>query len=340
MKIPEKLTLARTPTPIQHLQRLSEDMGIDIYVKRDDLTGVALSGNKIRKLEFLLHDAIQSQCDTVITCGAVTSNHARATAIAATQVGLKSHLILAGNPPDTPTGNLQLDLLVGATIDYISIESYRNEIDTILLKKAEQLKENGLSPYIIPTGGSNPLGLLGYLDAYNELSAQYSELNIVPDQIYCAVGSGGTYSGLMIGKAIHQSNCEIVGVLVCPSLESFSNKIRSDCHKSYELLGTENLWDESDLHLLDGYFGEGYAITNEEQLNFIRYVAQREGLILDPVYTGKAFFGLYNEAKKGNIPNNSKVLFIHTGGIFGLPSFAEKMMQNWRSNESWGNELI
>lgn len=334
-QFPNKFNLALLPTPIEPLPNLSKEWGVDIRVKRDDLTGSHLSGNKIRKLEFLLADAKHKGCDTVVTCGAVTSNHARATVLAARRLGMDSVLVLAGDKPESAQGNLQLDLLGGAEVRYIPRKLYVTDGERILQETGEELRGKGKIPYVIPTGGSNGVGALGYAKAVEEIKQQCAEANWQPDIIVCAVGSGGTYTGLLLGNLLFEYAQKIMGILVCATEKYFKEKVIQDyaeCQSLYQ--GVPEL-DESKIHLLDGYIAGGYAKTNEEQLHFLRHAAQTEALILDPVYTNKAFFGLEGEIRAGRIVEGSKVLFVHTGGIFGLSAFSHDMTSLWGSMEHW-----
>ncbi len=337
IQLPNKVSLARIPTPIEPLSRLSNEWNVDLRIKRDDLTGSDLSGNKIRKLEYLLQDAIEKECDTVVTCGATTSNHARATAIAARRLGLDVHLILAGDPPNHPSGNLQLDLLSGATIQYISRQTYSSQIDTILLQTIEKLERAGKKAYSIPVGGANEVGILGYFEASREIHTQCQEMDWYPDSIVCAVGSGGTYAGLLWGNEAFSMSSNVFGFLVCGNIGDFRKKIIEDIQNSSKRYHLDIPVETDRIQLLDGYIGEGYAKTDSVQLQFIQYVAIQEGIILDPVYTGKSFFGLYQEIKKETFSKGSKILFIHTGGIFGFSAFSSIMTQEWNSLTHWNN---
>lgn len=332
---PKHIQLARLPTPIEPLINLSAQWNVDLRVKRDDLTGMELSGNKIRKLEYLLQDAIDRQCDTIITCGAVTSNHARATAIAARKLGLECHLILAGNQPEIPDGNLLLDLLVGAHVHYITRQEYSSIVEAHLENLAAQLRLENKKPYIIPTGGSNAVGLWGYISAIKEIKEQCGEMQWMPDYVVCAVGSGGTYSGVVLGSKLYELNAHCLGVLVCGSNHYFQQKILADIKECCERFDLNASINADEMPMVQDYIAGGYAQTNQEQLRFLRYVCQQEGLFLDPVYTNKAFFGMMQEIEKGSIAGGSKVLFIHTGGIFGLPNFNRLMMEEWQSVEHW-----
>lgn len=332
---PKRISLAQIPTPIEPLARLSAEWNVDVRVKRDDLTGTELSGNKIRKLEYLLQDALDQNCDTVITCGAVTSNHARSTALAAKKTGLDCHLILAGNKPEYPDGNVLLDLLAGARIRYISRQEYSTNLEHHLDTLSIELKNQNKTPYIIPTGGSNAVGLWGYISAINEIKIQCEQSDWKPDYLVCAVGSGGTYSGVVLGNHLHKFNTKCLGVLVCGSIHSFQQKILADiteCCSNYNLNASIQA---DDMPMVQDYIAGGYAQTNSAQLQFLRHICQSEGLVLDPVYTNKAFYGISEEICKGNIPRGSKILFIHTGGIFGLSNFNRIMMDEWQSIEHW-----
>jgi D-cysteine desulfhydrase len=329
--------MARIPTPIEPLARLGAEWGVDLCVKRDDLTGCALSGNKIRKLDYLLAEALRQGCDTVVTCGATTSNHARATVLAARQLGLDSVLVLTGQPPAVAHGNLQLDLLAGAEVRYVPWETYATTIDTHIYTVGDELAAQGKKPYMIPTGGSNALGLLGYFDAVAEMKAQWEESGWTPDWIVCAVGSGGTFAGLYAGGQWNQLPCRVLGVLVCATVEHFTHKIQQDLQNAERQFGLRlEPWP---LHLTGEYIAGGYAKTDSAQLALLRHVAQREGLILEPVYTGKAFYGLYQEIQAGRIVPGAKVLFIHTGGLLGLSAFTETMMSEWPSLSHWPDRM-
>ncbi len=336
---PPKISLAQIPTPMMPLKRLSDVWDIDLLVKMDSLTGLEMSGNKVRKLEYLLAEATQQGCDTIITCGATTSNHARATAIAARRLGMGITLILAGDTPQAAHGNLQLDLLVGARIQYITWEDYSRSIGEILDRTAQELRMEGKKPYVIPTGGSNAVGLMGYVEAVQEMANQCEKARWKPDFIICAVGSGGTYAGLYLGNELFGLTEQIWGILVCGTVESFREKIARDVEEASKK-NQIPVPKFDKIVLIDGYYGTGYAKTNSAQLQLIRQTAEWEGLILDPVYTGKAFYGLAQERMKGRIPAGSKVLFLHTGGIYGLSAFTQDMAREWPNPVYWKNDPI
>ncbi len=315
---PRSIDLAQLPTPIEKLERISKIFeGPQIYIKRDDLTGVGMTGNKVRKLEFLLAEALQNKCDYVITCGGYQSNHARATAVAAAKVGLKCLLVLRNSMSAPLEGNLFIDRLVGAEFEYITPEEYMR-VDNVMLGISEKLKAKGHKPYVIPEGGSNEVGSLGYLKATEELAHQIKSLKLRIEHIIVPVGSGGTYAGLLLGKFLYDLPVQIHGINVCDDESYFINKISGllkDMQKRYKLALKI---DKKDISIIDGYVGKGYGLSSQEEIDTIKKVGRAEGVILDPVYTGKAMFGLSDQIRQGRFKPNENVLFIHTGGIFGL----------------------
>ena len=315
----QKISLANLPTRIVKLERLSEDWGINLFIKRDDQTGSELSGNKIRKLEYLLKHAIDNNYDTLITTGGIQSNHCRATAVAATMLGLKCELLLRSGDNPKIEGNYFIDRLLGAGINFCNADEYRDSRDEIMNKIGERLfKERGSKCFIIPEGASNALGSLGYYEAMSEISEQEKLTGTVFDTVVVAVGSGGTYSGLCTANKELSLGKRVLGFAVASDREYFTNKIHNINVEAGEIAGLKSVFTEDDIEINDKYIGIGYALSRPEELAFIRHIASREALILDPVYTGKAMYGLYNEIKEGKVPCGSNVLFIHTGGLFGL----------------------
>ena len=319
IKLPEKISLANLPTKIEKLERLTEYLGgPTIYIKRDDQTGSELSGNKVRKLEFAVKEAQTQGCNLLITCGGIQSNHARATAAVAAKLGMKSCLVLRGDKNTVPDGNHFLNLLLGADIRYVSPEDYKNSRMEIMESIKREFENSGFKPYIIPEGASNGIGTFGYYVAMEEIIKQQKEMGVKFDGIVLAVGSGGTYAGLQLANKAFENSGKIYGVNVCDNEEYFVNKI-------YEIIGeskkyyTEDISiSRSDINIIDGYVGAGYAKSRPEELEFINFIAKLEGLILDPVYSGKAMYGMAQEIKKGRFKEYKNLLFIHTGGIFGL----------------------
>ena len=315
---PESINLAHLPTPIEKLQRLADSWGgPEIHIKRDDLTGCALSGNKIRKLEFSVAEAIRQGADTLITCGGVQSNHARATAYAAAKVGMNSLLVLRGNPNSASEGNLFLNRLVGSEFQFITEEAYEN-VDEIMADTARRLQKEGRKAYIIPEGASNEIGYFGYIQAAEEISNQLNGMGLDIDYIITATGSGGTLGGLLLGQRFFNLKSQPIGINVCNTSDYFQDRI----HDVLEKMISTYQWDvdisKEEITLIDGYVGEGYALSRPEELELITQVARMEGIVLDPVYTGKTLFGFRDQIRKGRFKKGERVLFIHTGGIYGI----------------------
>jgi D-cysteine desulfhydrase len=321
---PPRVPLATLPTPTQPLARMSEHLGVELYVKRDDLTGAALSGNKVRKLEFVLAQALSENADSVITCGGAQSNHARATAVAAARLGLRCRLLLRTpdplNPPD-PEGNVLLDRLAGAEIVWITPEDYARRSE-IFEREAASLLRGGSKPYVIPEGASNALGAWGYIRAAQEIAR---DLELLPGgrdketSIVLAAGSGGTAAGLILGKKLYDLNVGIASVNVCDDRNYFVRVIGEICETAIADFGLPVSFNrEREIDVIDGYVGRGYALSTFEELKLIQEVARAEGIFLDPVYTGKAFRGMLEEIKKDRRRFGDRILFLHTGGIFGL----------------------
>lgn len=323
-KLP-RVRLAYLPTPLEELPRLSATIGgARIFAKRDDMTGLAIGGNKARKLEFLVADAMGKGADTLITAGAPQSNHARMTAAAAAKFGLKSVLVLAGEMPGENQGNLLLDRLMGAEIRQLPRPiADVAEVDGLMAKLAEEVKTRGGRPYVIPIGGSNGLGCISYALAQEELKAQAEELGINFDLQFVAVGSMGTYAGILYGAKALGLGSKIAGISVSRKAHAIIEPVRRLCSQCSSLIGREEVpLADSDFLLYDEYLGRGYAIATKECIEAIRLCARLEGLILDPVYTGKTMAGLIDLVQKGAMPGARNILFWHTGGAPGLFAMA------------------
>ncbi|NOQ41179.1 MAG: pyridoxal-phosphate dependent enzyme [Desulfuromusa sp.] len=329
---PERIKIARTPTPLEKMERLSEKFGVEIFFKRDDYTGTELSGNKVRKLEFILHHALKLGADTVITCGGAQSNHCRATAFAAKRLGLKTVLLLRTPDPDQPPpteANILLDCLVGATIIWITSEQYQQR-DQYFAWQAEQLVAAGACPYIIPEGGSNALGAWGYVSTVEELVndvAQLDDTDAVPTTVISAIGSGGTSAGLVMGNKLFAADFRIVGVNVCDDRDYFQKVIGNIINDFQDRYLEQPLVTTADIEILDGYVGKGYALSQPQELEAIRDLARLEGVVLDPVYTGKAYYAMISELEKNPECFGPRIIFLHTGGLFGLFSIADRMAE-------------
>ena len=319
-----KIALAHLPTPLWHNAALDEIVGCETWIKRDDMTSGSAAGNKIRKLEFLLGDAVERLATTVLTCGGVQSNHARATAIAARELGMRSVLFLRtadGQPPAVATGNVLLDLMVGAELRFVTAAQYLRR-ETLMAEAASALESQGERPYVIPEGGSNGIGALGYADAMREVRAQLDSGSYgAPtgfDAVAFACGSGGTAAGCCLGACEHGVASEVHAFAVCddaPTFEGIINRIIA--HASHFRPAPARM---AKLFIHDQWKGPAYGVPSEEQRTFILEVARRSGLILDPVYSGKALFGLSRLT-----PKPKRVLFIHTGGLPGLLAEAHTM---------------
>ena len=317
--IAKKLRLGNFPTRIERLEKFSTIVKEHVYIKRDDQTGTEFSGNKIRKLEYSINEAINNDCDTLITCGGIQSNHARATAAAGIKLGLKSVLVLRSDEKPELEGNYLIDKIMGADVRIISSEDYRERRQEIMENILKELEAKGRKGYIIPEGASNGVGTFGYLACFKEILEQEKEYGIVFDTIVTAVGSGGTFAGLYLGNKLTNSGKKIVGINVCDTAEYFKERVSEILKevKTY-IPDTEFEISKDDMCIIDGYVGDGYAVSRTEELDFICDFAEAEGIILDPVYTGKAMRGLYTEIKKGTFKDSKNILFIHTGGLFGL----------------------
>lgn len=321
---PPRIRLANLPTRGHWLRGYAE-LGPKIWVKRDDHTGSELSGNKVRKLEYLMAEAVGEEATHVITCGGEQSNHARATALAAAQLGMKSVLVLRtddpGSPP-RPTGNILLDRLAGAELVWISRSAWTDR-NRLLAEQAGRIRDSGGRPYVIPEGGSNALGSWGYIRAMHELVSDLEGL-AAPDHPVTVVypcGSGGTGAGLIIAAkllGLSQRGIRVAGVNVCDDRDYFVETIGRIC-SDFEArwkLGVDI--GRGDIEIVDGHVGRGYAKSRPEELATIRDVCRSDGIVLDPVYSGKAFHGLLTELRRDPKRFGSAIAFIHTGGMFGL----------------------
>ena len=317
---PRRLLLAETPPPIQPLPRLSAYLGgPELWVKRDDLTGSVLSGNKIRKLEFALAQALAQKADVVITAGGIQSNHCRATALCCARLGLKCHLVLRGSQAGAPDGNLLLDHLAGAEISYFPKEVYSTRQPELVQDLVDRYAAEGLKAYWIPVGASNAVGSWGYIRAWDELQAQSRRMKVTFDHVVSAIGSGGTMAGLIAGRAVSgEKSPKVWGVNVCDDEEYFRRDITVILDELKKVYGLPLTKANAPINILDGYVGEGYAIPYDAEIESLKLAARLAGLILDPVYTGKGFHGMIQEIQKGRFKKKDKVLFLHTGGMFGL----------------------
>lgn len=305
-------------TPIIFAENMSSVLDIELYIKRDDLSGMALGGNKTRKLEFILGDVIKGGYDTVITAGACHSNHALQTAVCAKKLGLDAVLALRGEEKNK--GSLFAAKIAGADVRVYDVKN-SSMLNDAMEDISDELKAQGRKPYIIPVGGSCAIGTLGYINAVCEISRQAKELGINFDYVVLPTSSGGTQVGTLLGFELLSKNTKVLGIGVGDPREELIDDVFNLACDTIKKLGLpENLisLDKIRQTTIDGYGFGGYGTIVPEVLDIIKLAAQKEGFYLDPVYTGKAFYGLCDMAKEKILPQDSKVLFIHTGGLGGL----------------------
>lgn len=314
--------LARTPTPIVKTPLSFGDRAL--YVKRDDLTGCALTGNKVRKLEYLIADARRCGADTLLTCGGVQSNCARALAVAAAMTGFRSVLILTGRAAGNPEGNFLLDRLVGAEIETLP-DADASERDAVLEQRAAELRSQGRVPYVVPFGGSSEVGALGYVRAAIEIARQLGPAADRIDRVVVPVASGGTIAGLYVGFKMLGLRLRLTGMFVEQTCGDWADAIATLATGTADRFGfsiTPPIEGE-DIDFVDAR-GAGYGKPSDSELRFIASVAQKTGLLTDPVYTGKALFAFDRAVCCGDLALRGDVLFVHTGGLFGLFPFGDR----------------
>lgn len=320
MKYPARVRLALLPTPIEKLERLSAHLGgPTIYVKRDDQTGLATGGNKARKLEFLFAEALAENCDHIVTLGGPQSNHVRQTAAAAARLGLECSLVLRGNPPPQRLGNLLLDELLGAHVHW-SRERTREHVAAELMTS---LRGRGARPYLIPVGGSNALGALGYTVAMEEALDQLAAANVRIDTMVFASSSGGTHAGLALGLAARQFPGRVLGIAIDSPAAELKAHVAQIAMAAADTVGVTV--PQLRVEANSDYLGGGYSVVGDLERDAIRTVARTEGLLLDPVYTGRAMGGLIDLIRRGTFAKSDNILFWHTGGAAALSAFAEKL---------------
>lgn len=313
-------------TPIEFMPALSEHLGgANLYIKRDDLLGLAGGGNKTRKLEFLVADAIAQGADTLITVGAVQSNHCRLTLAAAVKEGLKCQLVLEERVPNSyskdASGNNFLFRLLGA--EKIEVFESGTDLTAEMQKLADDLAKQGRKAYLIPGGGSNKLGSLGYVSCAEEILQQSFDLGLKLDNIVCSSGSGGTHSGLLTGLVGNNANIPLTGISTRAKSKPQIAKIFKLTNEAANLLELSNPIAEKDIIVFDNYVGEGYSLPTDSMIEAVKLFARLEGILLDPVYTGKTAAGLIDLVRKGHFGKDDNVLFIHTGGSPALYAYQD-----------------
>ncbi|AFI89807.1 D-cysteine desulfhydrase [Pectobacterium parmentieri] len=326
-----RLSLGHFPTPLEALPNLSAYLGgPTVYIKRDDATGLATGGNKTRKLEFLLADAQQQGADVIITQGATQSNHVRQTIAAATKLGLKTKVLLEKRVEDygedyQRSGNVLLDnLLGGEIIDHLPAGT---DMQQAMETLAASLRKDGFKPYVIPGGGSSPVGALGYVACAEELLFQSSQQRLRVDHIVHATGSTGTQAGLVTGLAATHSQIPLLGISVRAPKAKQEENVYALAQRTWQLLGIPGELPRSAVQVNSDYVGKGYGIPTEGTLEALRLLAQLEGVLLDPVYSGKGMAGLIDLIRQGHFRTDENIVFIHTGGAAGLFGYRQLFEQ-------------
>lgn len=320
-----RVKISHQPTPLEVMPRLSKRLGVNLYIKRDDCTGLAGGGNKTRKLEYLIGEATAKGADTLITVGGIQSNHARQTAAAAAKFGFNCELVLEDVPGTVKqdyysNGNILLDKLFGAKVhrpkDGIDCLEYAYELERKLVKA-------GKSPFVIPLGGSSVMGSMGYVRCANEIIAQAKAMSYSFDKIVVATGSAGTQAGLLTGLIAQSVDIPVIGICVSQDTESKKELVESLLIESLNSLGIDSHLAQGRVITDGAYVGDGYGIHTAKTVEAINLCAQLEGLLLDPVYTGKGMAGLIDYCRTDKIKQGENILFIHTGGSQGLFAYSE-----------------
>jgi len=321
-----RVSLAHLPTPLELMPRLSKHLGgPDIYVKRDDCTGLGTGGNKTRKLEFLMADALQKNADVIITQGAVQSNHARQTAAAACKLGMACELIFEKRVTDAAdaylnSGNVLLDRIFGANISEVEKGT---DMDAAMEAVADDLRAKGKTPYIVPGGGSNTIGALGYVDCALETLSQANRDGLVIDHIVHATGSAGTQAGLVVGLKASHSNIPLLGIGVNAPKDAQEEKVYKLAVETAEYVGATGVVAREDIVANCDYVGEGYGLPTEGMNEAVLLLARLEGLLFDPVYSGKGLAGMIDLIGKGFFADARTIVFVHTGGSAGLFGYSD-----------------
>jgi L-cysteate sulfo-lyase len=324
-----RVRLAALPTPLEELRNLSAKLnGPRLLMKRDDMTGLAFGGNKVRKLEFIMADAIKQNADIIITSGGVQTNHGRLTVAAAKKLGLKPVLILTGEEPEEYTGNLFVDYLLGAEIHFVTADPGLSPAETQKQRRARgeakaleikaKYEAQGHKCYIVPRGGRMPVATAGYLNATLEMYKQLIEMNTKVNYLVVTTGSTSTTSSLILGSKVFNTGMKVIGISVSRPADECKDRIMEELEKDIAYYGYDVKIDRDELTILDDYIGPGYAIPTSDGIKAIKLLAESEAVMLDYAYTGKGMAGLIDLVKKGYFSKDDVVLFLHTGGTAGL----------------------
>ncbi len=325
---PDRVSLAALPTPLIRLQRLERELGRgQIWMKRDDLTGLELSGNKVRKLEYIVAQALADGCDALVTEGTAQSNHCRATAAVCAKMGLQSVLLIRPQPGGVPAGNHLLDLLFGAKVKCFPRERFESDRREIVDSVLADLKKAGRKPRWVPMGASEPIGCWGYIRAIGELAEQLRSQALDQCDVIVPVSSGGTFAGAVLGKLMGRfQGIHLWGVPVSDDVAFHTREVGDLCRQTIERFALPVDFSDSEMLFMNSYVGEGYAIPYPAAIDTIRLLARTEGILLDPVYTAKAFCALLDGVRDDRFGNSRPVVFIHTGGIFSDFAWPETLL--------------
>jgi len=351
MKKIEKVETCFLPTPLHKLENISKDLdGYNIYIKRDDMTGIGTGGNKLRKLDYIVKKALDEGYTTLLTYGGVQTNHGRLTAAAAARFGLKSVIMCYGLPPEKMSGNLVLDRIMGAEVVFMDTTDIREkakdmEYEDIVkayktLKKTatdsviKRYEDKGEKVAIVQIGGHSSEGLLGYFDCIKEIDDQLESQNLNIDYLVVGNGSGGTLGGLLLGKKYYDSKYEIYASNISPKKQIEMDELNDFCNKTSEQFEMGVTITHDDYEWTNDYTGISYNVPDEETRKVISYLASKEGIFVDPCYTGKSFMGLLGLIKEGKFKKNSNILFLHTGGVPGI--WTEEHEEGF-NNDLWNN---
>lgn len=320
-----RVPLAHLPTPLEDMPRLTLELaGPRILMKRDDQTGLAFGGNKTRKLEYFLAEALAQGTDTIVTLGAAQSNHVCQTAAAAAKLGLKAVLLLRGPKPDGVTGNILLDQLLGAELRWLPSGNYPLT-DEVAEDTLTEIRRSGRKPYLVPFGGTNQLGIIGYIAAMEEFLGQLRDENLKAQRIVLAASSGGTQTGLVLGKKLFGYDGEIIGISVALPKEQLIAYMLALAQRTIARWGFEITATSEDFVVYDDYLGRGYGVMGTPEAEAIRLVAETEGILLDPVYTGRAMAGLIDLIRRGTFHRDETIVFWHTGGTPALFAYGQEL---------------
>ncbi|MDG2289084.1 MAG: D-cysteine desulfhydrase [Woeseiaceae bacterium] len=324
-----RVRLAHLPTPLEHMSRLSEHLGgPEIFVKRDDCTGLATGGNKTRKLEFSMGEAVKQGADTIITVGAIQSNHVRQAAAAACKLGMACEVLLESRVSDpseiySKSGNVFLDQIFGANLRQFDAGT---DFNVAMKSVADEVRRAGGTPYIIPGGASNAVGALGYVDCGVEMLGQFKEQNLTIDHLVSATGSAGTHAGLAVGLRASGNDLPILGIGVNAPQDVQEERVYKLAVETAELVGAKGCVAREDIIADCNYIGSGYGIPTESMNEAILMLARFEGLLFDPVYSGKALAGMIGHVRQGRFTKGQNIVFLHTGGSAGLFAYSDTLL--------------